>query len=155
MRGQPWAKGVNSRSVRRLPGAAVAIVAANLVPLAGVLYFGWDLFMVLLLFWFDNVVIGLFTVARIALSRVEGSNRSVSPERRRKNAAGYGFGFFFFTMIHGLFLILIFGHDRLNPLDLGIGVLALAASRGIDFHFDYARPKAYLTTDAMAEGDMP
>ena len=35
------------------------LIAANLLPLAGVLFWDWDVFLVLLLFWCENVVIGL------------------------------------------------------------------------------------------------
>jgi hypothetical protein len=41
------------------------LVASNLVPLAGVLWFEWTVFEVLLLFWFENLVIGAINVARL------------------------------------------------------------------------------------------
>lgn len=44
------------------------LVAANLLPLFGVLLWDWDVFLLLLLFWFENVVIGLFGIARIVVS---------------------------------------------------------------------------------------
>ena len=39
------------------------LVMANLVPLAGVLLWGWDVFLILLLFWGENVIIGIFGIA--------------------------------------------------------------------------------------------
>lgn len=44
------------------------LVAANFLPLLGVLLWDWDVFLLLLLFWFENVVIGLFGIARIIVS---------------------------------------------------------------------------------------
>ncbi len=44
------------------------LVAANLVPLAGVLLWGWDVFLVLLLFWCENVIIGVFGIARMIVA---------------------------------------------------------------------------------------
>ena len=44
------------------------LVAANLLPLLGVLFWDWDVFLLLLLFWFENVIIGLFGIARIVVS---------------------------------------------------------------------------------------
>ena len=41
------------------------IVVGNLVPLAGVLWFGWRADVVLLLYWAENVVVGLFAIVRI------------------------------------------------------------------------------------------
>src|SRR5437870_10558218 len=49
----------------RLSPSAVVLVAANLVPLAGVLFFGWTVFATLLLFWLENVVVGGFNIARM------------------------------------------------------------------------------------------
>ena len=44
------------------------LVAANLLPLVGVLLWDWDVFFLLLLFWCENVIIGLFGIARIIVS---------------------------------------------------------------------------------------
>lgn len=44
------------------------LVAANLLPLLGVLLWDWDVFFLLLLFWCENVIIGLFGIARIVVS---------------------------------------------------------------------------------------
>jgi len=43
-------------------------VVANLLPLVGVLFWDWDVFFLLLLFWCENVIIGLFGIARIIVS---------------------------------------------------------------------------------------
>lgn len=44
------------------------LVAANLLPLVGVLLWDWDVFFLLLLFWCENVIIGLFGIARLVVS---------------------------------------------------------------------------------------
>jgi hypothetical protein len=44
------------------------LVAANLLPLVGVLLWDWDVFALLLLFWCENVIIGLFGIARMVVS---------------------------------------------------------------------------------------
>ena len=44
------------------------LVAANLVPLLGVLLWDWDVFLLLLLFWCENVVIGIFGIARLIVA---------------------------------------------------------------------------------------
>ena len=46
----------------------VVLIAANLLPLAGVLFWDWDVFLLLLLFWCENVVIGLFGIARLIVA---------------------------------------------------------------------------------------
>ena len=47
------------------PVSAWVLVAANLVPLAGVLFWGWDVFALLALFWMENVIIGVFFILRM------------------------------------------------------------------------------------------
>ncbi len=54
---------------KRLRVSSALIVLANLVPLIGVAFFGWDIFKVLALFWLENVFIGLFAIAKLTVSR--------------------------------------------------------------------------------------
>ncbi len=51
--------------------SSVILVLANLVPLFGVLLFGWRVFDILMLYWVENVVIGLINVLRMAVCRGE------------------------------------------------------------------------------------
>jgi hypothetical protein len=53
---------------RQLRLSAVALVLANLVPLAGVLYWEWSVSSVVILYWFENVVIGVINVLRMAMA---------------------------------------------------------------------------------------
>ena len=46
--------------------ATVIALVANLVPLAGVWYWGWDAFQVLIIYWAETVVIGGWALVRIA-----------------------------------------------------------------------------------------
>jgi hypothetical protein len=45
----------------------VALFAANLYPLAGVLFLGWSLGAIMILYWLENAVIGLYNVGRMAV----------------------------------------------------------------------------------------
>ena len=49
------------------------LVAANLVPLLGVVWWDWDVFLLLLLFWCENVIIGIFGIARMIVARTSDS----------------------------------------------------------------------------------
>jgi hypothetical protein len=51
------------------PIALAALVAANVVPLVGVLLLGWDLPTVVALYWAENGVVGVFAVARMLTAR--------------------------------------------------------------------------------------
>jgi hypothetical protein len=53
---------------RPLPlGSALALIAANLVPLFGVLFGGWKLHEVIVLFWVESAIIGFYTLLKMAV----------------------------------------------------------------------------------------
>ena len=49
------------------PAAALALIGANLVPLAGVLFGGWRLDQVMVLFWAESAVVAFYTIAKMAI----------------------------------------------------------------------------------------
>ena len=55
----------------RLSLSLASLIAANLVPLVGVLFLGWDAAFIVLLYWTENIVIGFYSMLKIALLRVE------------------------------------------------------------------------------------
>ncbi len=83
--------------------SALALIAANLLPLAGVLLWGWDLYGLMLLYWMETGIIGLFGILQIALTA--------------RWAALFMVPFFIvhfggFMMGHLLFLTALFGGTR-------------------------------------------
>ena len=75
---------------QRIRLSSLALVIANLAPLLGVLFWGWSAGSVIVLYWFENVVIGVINVARmIALSPADASIAGlVGPARAASLAAG-------------------------------------------------------------------
>lgn len=63
-------------------GAVVALVVANLVPLAGVLWFGWDVWAILIIYWLENGIVGFFNVLKM--------RRASGPEGEASDGAGRG-----------------------------------------------------------------
>jgi hypothetical protein len=67
--------------------SVLILVAANLVPLVGVIFWGWDAFVLLMLYWLETAVIAFWTIVRIATLprdalgkiRYEGSDKTPSP----------------------------------------------------------------------------
>ena len=55
----------------KITASLVALVAANLVPLVGVLLLGWDAAMIVLLYWTENVVVGFYNVLRLILVKAD------------------------------------------------------------------------------------
>jgi hypothetical protein len=108
-----------SASTRSHPWAVAALVAVNLIPLAGVLVLGWRLSDLMLLYWLENGIIGAFTVLKILTSRVPSEGDETGgrplpvPLAHRLGAAGtalfFSVHYGIFWTVHGVFVRLLFG----------------------------------------------
>lgn len=120
----------------RLTFSAGALLLANLAPLAGVLFFDWSVSSVIILYWFENVVLGVVNVARmIAFSPEQTSMAAVmggdgrtavaaSAAGRRLDSAAmihgvklflipfFMFHYFFFCAGHGVFVFSLFPDEN-------------------------------------------
>lgn len=83
----------------------VALVAANLIPLWGVVFWEWDAFNVVLLYWSENIVVGFYNILKMAFVKVSHPAEHL----------GKLFMIPFFTIhyggfcaIHGLFVLMLF-----------------------------------------------
>jgi hypothetical protein len=46
----------------------VALILANLLPVGGVLFFGWNVFQIVFLFWLENVMTGILTLLKMLVA---------------------------------------------------------------------------------------
>ena len=131
----------------------VALVLANAFPIFGVLFLGWTVFPLVLLYWLENVVVGGFNVLKMLLA----------DPRDPVYWAGKAFMIPFFivhfggfTYVHGVLLLAFFGPKGLQPFSLldavpaaitanhlGGGVLSLVASHGVSFFTNYLKNGEY------------
>ena len=140
----------NDRQADSSPVSVWVLVVANLVPIWGVLVLDWEVFPLVLLFWLENVTIGILNVARMLM---------VDPSDAATWAAKLFFIPFFcfhygmFTGVHGIFVFALFGGKGFhvnNPLEtlgaarqavveygLGLPVLVLAGSHLFSFLWNY------------------
>lgn len=49
--------------------SALLLLAANVIPLVGVAFFGWSLLTILVLYWLENGIVGFWNVPRIAMAQ--------------------------------------------------------------------------------------
>lgn len=131
----------------------VALVLANAVPLLGVVFLGWTVFPLVLLYWLENVVVGGFNVAKLLLAQ---------PHQPAYWAGKLFLVPFFlvhfggFTYIHGVLVVALFGPKTAQPFDLltavpaairanqlGWGVLSLVISHGLSFYWNYIKNGEY------------
>jgi len=87
-----------------------ALVAANVMPLAGILFLGWDVRLVLFVYWAENVVVGFYNVLRIALHRPDDA-KAAGPGRAVM-AVFFTVHFGLFCLGHGVFLAAFAGLDE-------------------------------------------
>jgi hypothetical protein len=52
-----------------LTRSAIVLVIANAIPIIGVLFFGWSLITILVLYWLENGIVGFWNVPKIALAQ--------------------------------------------------------------------------------------
>lgn len=143
---------------RQLRPSALALIAANLVPVCGVLFLGWAVFPILLLFWMENVTVGVFNVLRMA---------AVAPNNPRALISKlflipfFTFHYGAFTVGHGVFVVGIFGSRAFMPeadaqflslhavlrivreYHLLYAALCLVASHGFSFVSNYIGKREY------------
>ena len=114
--------------------SAVGLVVANLVPLVGVLVFGWSLFGVMWLYWAENGVVGAFALLRI-LTAGEGHARKLFM------APFFVVHFGLFWTVHGAFVVSLFGDEGALWVASGglqtEGLLALVLSHGASFALNF------------------
>ena len=60
---------VNGEPLSLGSASTLVLVVANLVPVAGTLFLGWNLSDVLVLYWAESAVIGFFNIGKIILIR--------------------------------------------------------------------------------------
>jgi hypothetical protein len=87
----------------RIAGA----LASNAIPVIGVLFWGWSAGILMLLYWFENVVIGVFNAARMVASGVASGPAGIG-------ACLFVVPFFavhygMFCLVHGMFVWTMFG----------------------------------------------
>lgn len=146
----------------------IALLLANLFPLAGVLFWGWEVFPLMLLFWLENVVVGIFNLLRILLAGREAGPFALKLFLIPFFTVHYGM----FTLVHGIFVFALFGGvmfpdanpNPVSPEDLFEGnwlvlesvvwqyhlqwaVLALFLSHGFSFVYNYLGKGEYRRTN--------
>jgi len=149
----------------------IALLAANAIPLFGVLFLDWDAFYVVLLYWTENIVIGFYNVLKMVFAAM--------PHPIAHLGKLFLIPFFIvhyggFTAIHGFFVLALFHKDgqgppmggadwpcflvfvqmlfnvirymySVIPPQVRLAVLALFVSHGVSFVQNYLLKREYAT----------
>ncbi|MBN2211733.1 MAG: hypothetical protein JW709_10100 [Sedimentisphaerales bacterium] len=146
------------------------LIAANLFPLAGVVWLKWDAASIVLLYWAENLVIGFYNILKMALAQ--------APAKIGRVAKLLAIPFFClhfggFCAVHGFFILMLFkmgdGADimpgdnawpchfvflqilfgviaalwRHHPAGIQWPILGLILSHGVSFVQNYLGKKEY------------
>lgn len=82
----------------------ILLIVFNLVPVAGVVQFGWNLNTLLLMYWAENAVIGLYTVARM----INASKHSELGKSRSYQVLFFLAHYSTFCVLHVVVLVSVF-----------------------------------------------
>ncbi|MGH2462022.1 MAG: DUF6498-containing protein [Candidatus Limnocylindria bacterium] len=166
MTDNPIAPGLLQRAVDayRVNSSAVAaalLVLFNLIPLGGVLWLGWDLVLILALYWVENGVVGVINLPKIF--RAEGTGpapnwmangRALRSMNRWEIAGFFTMHYGLFWVVHGVF-VLIFVPALVGDIGvapdaatstplvfpnfgvLALGAIGLGISHGVSFWTNY------------------
>lgn len=145
--------------------SVIVLILANLAPIFGVLFMGWQIFPILFLFWIENVIIGASNVLKMIVC---------SPGDQRQSVAKlflvplFCIHYGIFTAVHGVFIIFLFGMlgGFIKPGDFAMGpfdiigiigklqlwwsVLALAVSHTVSFVVNYIGNDEYKKSNILS-----
>ena len=147
--------------------AVVALVVANLIPLIGVLFFGWSVWNILVIYWLENGIVGVINVLKMSVATGDEVTPGVTfmvNGRPATSATKMGLIPFFivhygiFWFVHGIFVLTLpaffsLMSDDGMTLDLGPVVFAavgLAISHGLSFWWNFLHGGEYRRTTAAA-----
>jgi len=149
----------------------VFLVAVNLIPLFGVFLLGWSLFSIMVLYWIENGIIGVFNFVKIGFSAgpvIPGAGPGLLARPGVEVFVSRVFFMFFFAIhyglfwvVHGVFVFALFGH--FDPSSAGsawssgvtFAALALLLSHGFSFVVNFLGKKEYLGISPQQQMGQP
>jgi hypothetical protein len=142
-------------------GALAALIIANLIPLVGVLFFGWSVWSILVIYWLENGIVGVINVLKMSTAAGEDAQGMSAtftvngqPATAMTKAALIPFflvhyGIFWF--VHGIFVLTLPAFLSLTsdvPIQLTFGpvlfaAIGLAISHGLSFWWNFLHGGEY------------
>jgi len=139
-------------------GGVVALIVANLVPLFGVLFLGWSVWNILIVYWLENGVVGAFNVLKMATAQGTGlpdgmtsNNRPVPETRKTRLIPFFIVHYGLFWVVHGIFVLtlpfLFTGEpgsaSGVDPATILFAAIVLGVSHGVSYWWNYLHGGEY------------
>jgi hypothetical protein len=153
-------------------GALVALIVANLIPLAGVLFLGWSVWQILIVYWLENGIVGAFNVLKMlkaeggyeeSTSAWKVNGRSPADMTRSALIPFFCLHYGIFWFVHGVFIFALplFGAAATgdesslgttpDPVVLLFAVVALFISHGLSYLFNFIGGGEYRRVSPAAQ----
>jgi hypothetical protein len=163
---------ISYKSLQKPSLSIQVLMVANLVPQFGVVFLGWDAAAIVLLYWIENLIIGLLNILRMILVKVESHSKQF---QKLFMIPFFCMHFGGFCAVHGFFLLTFFkigsAEEAFSPSSPWMGpliflqllysvvmqlwhgrppglewpVLGLAISHGLSFVKNFLLEQEYLT----------
>lgn len=131
--------------------SSLILVLVNMIPLAGVIFWSWDIFTIIILYWMESAVVGFFNILKMQ----KINNNVFSPL-----VPFFIVHYVIFMFVHLFFILYLFQPDlgsateQLEALKIVFkyleGLLISAAllflSHGMSFVFNFIKNKEYSNT---------
>jgi hypothetical protein len=158
----------NSTPVKKpIPLSMWFLVAANVVPIFGVILLGWNIQSILLLYWVESAIVGFFNIVKMVTAQGELIPRGLLANEHVQTAGNIISGvvqklflipFFIihyggFMLVHGVFLFALFANPATTSIQsviqifqgISIGIVCLFISHGFSFFRNYVMNGEYKT----------
>jgi hypothetical protein len=131
--------------------AISSLLAANLVPLIGVWYWGWNVFALMLLYWLESAIIGFFTIWK--MKTAQGNPTVMAAAGTSALAATKLFFIPFFMLHYGLFMfvhlifvLVFFFTPAVSVGQIAISFVSLFLSHFVSYQTNFINAGEYRTT---------
>lgn len=148
--------------------SAIVLIASNSIPLFGVMLYGWNTFTIMLAYWTENVVIGMVTVLKMmkaqgsfpaqlaSMVQLNGVPLSSMTHSGSTNTAERVFLIPFFTMhfglftlVHGIFVIVMFFSPQASILGIVLSFISLCLSHLVSYKTNFIARGEYKKMSPM------
>ncbi len=144
------------------------LILANLVPLAGILFFEWSLFSVLFFYWLETVVVGVLNIPKMIMAKgmdqklKDGLNQLPKSKRGAAYAAVrmftilfFMFHFGMFAFVHGIFVFQLYGPADVSMFGVLLALSTFLVSHGHSLVINFLRNKEYVTRSINQQMGQP
>lgn len=120
------------------------------MPLFGVIFLEWSVGTIIVIYWCENLIIGVYNVLKMMAAKGSRSDNTMKLNGKPVKSGGKLFliPFFIahygiFTLVHGVFVFVLFGKDLSSIEGISFAVVSLLVGNGFSFFRDYISSGEY------------